>query len=71
MSGLRNATFFYSLHFMEGPQQLKKLLQKDSLEFQERVHCFNKGHFANLSDVGSYSFLVSKFMDWKNQTDSH
>ena len=71
MSGLRNVTFFYSLHFMEGLQQLKKLLQKDSLDFQERVHCFNKGRFADLSDVGSYSFLVSKFMDWKNQTDSH
>ena len=63
MSGFRNVTFFYSLHFMEGLQQLKKLLQKDSSDFQERVHCSNKGRFADLSDVGSYFFLVGKFMD--------
>ena len=56
---------------MEELQQLKKLLKKDSLDFQEKVHCFNKERFADLSDVGSYSFLVSKFMDWKNQTDLH
>ena len=71
MSGSRNVTFFYSLHFMEELQQLKKLMKKDSLDFQEQVHCFNKERFADLSDVGSYSFLVSKFMDWKNQIDLH